>query len=183
MMRISALLLLLSFFLASGSQAQNKVIGTDSVEIINDFKGSFKYQNYYLSAQPSLEALRWYKSQGVNYIINLRTENENKDFSAYAFNEENIAKELGLEYHSLPIGGSKDYTPENLERFEKLIKGDEKLLIHCRSAGRATIFFMAYLIQHKGYSVNEAAKIGRQIKFSLPLEKLLDTELSLEMVK
>ena len=181
-MKISTLFLLVSLFLASSSKAQDKMIKTDSVEIIKDFKGSYKYQNYYLSAQPSLEALRWYKSQGVNKIINLRTEKENKDYSAYAYSEQNIAEELGFEYHSLPIGGSKDYTPENLAKFEKLIKGDEKLLIHCRSAGRATILFMAYLIQHEGYSANEAATIGRQIKFSLPFEKMLDTEISLEMV-
>lgn len=181
-MKTPIVALVLSLFLAFSSQAKNKTVKTDSVEIIKDFNGAFKYQNYYLSAQPSLEALRWYKSQGASTIINLRTEKENKDFTAYAFNEENMAKELGLDYHCLPIGGSKDYTPENLEAFAKLIEGDKKLLIHCRSAGRATILFMAYLIKHKGYSVNEAAHVGRSLKFSLPLEKMLDTEISLDMV-
>ena len=174
---------MLSLFLVFSSQAKNKTVRTDSVEIIKNLNGAFKYQNYYLSAQPSLEALRWYKSQGAKTIINLRTEKENKDFTAYAFNEENMAKELGLNYYSLPIGGSKDYTPENLEAFSKLIKGDDKLLIHCRTAGRVTLIFMAYLIKHKGYSANEAAQVGRKLKFSLPLEKMLETEISLEMVK
>ena len=182
-MRSTFITLILSLFLAFSSQAKNKTIKTDSVEIIKNLNGAFKYQNYYLSAQPSLEALRWYKSQGAKTIINLRTENENQDFTAYAFNEENMAKELGLDYHSLPIGGSIDYTPENLEAFSKLIKGDDKLLIHCRTAGRATLVFMAYLIKYKGYSANEAAKIGRSLKFSLPLEKILDTEISLDMME
>ena len=182
-MKTPIVALMLSFFLAFGSQAKNKTVKTDSVEIIKEFKGSFKYQDYYLSAQPSLEALRWYKSQGTSAIINLRTKKENQDFAAYAFNEENMAKELGLEYHSLPIGGSKDYTPENLEAFAKLLEGNKKLLIHCRSAGRVTNIFMAYLIKHKGYSANEAAKVGRSLKFSLPLEKMLGTEISLGMVK
>ncbi len=182
-MKTKIAILIVSLFLVFTSQAQNKEVKRDSVEVIKELKGAFKYQNYYLSAQPSLEALRWYKSQGINTIINLRTKKENKDFSAYAFNEENMAKELGLQYHSLSIGGAEDYTPENLEKFEKLVKSNEKLLIHCRSAGRATILFMAYLIKHENYSVNEAAKIGRQIKFSLPLEKLLDHEISLEMAQ
>lgn len=181
-MRTPIIALMLSLLLAFSSQAKNKTVKTDSVEIIKDFNGAFKYQNYYLSAQPSLEALRWYKSQGASTIINLRTEKENKDFAAYAFNEENMAKELGLDYHCLPIGGAKDYTPENLEAFAKLIEGDKKLLIHCRSAGRVTTLFMAYLIKHKGYSANEAAKVGRSLKFSLPLEKMLDTEISLDIV-
>jgi len=182
-MKTTTIVLILSLLLAFSSQAKNKTVKTDSVEIIKGFKGSFKYQNYYLSAQPSLEALRWYKSQAVNTIINLRTEKENKAYTDYAFNEENIAKELGFDYHSLPIGGSKDYTPENLEAFAKLLEGDKKLLIHCRSAGRVTILFMAYLIKHKGYSANEAAQVGRQIKFSLPFEKMLDTEISFEVVQ
>lgn len=182
-MKTPIIALMLSLFLAFGSQAKNKTVKTDSVEIIKDFKGSFKYQNYYLSAQPSLEALRWYKSQGASAIINLRTKKENQDFANYAFNEENMAKELGLEYHSLPIGGAKDYTPENLEAFAKLIKGDKKLLIHCRSAGRVTTVFMAYLVKYKDYSVNEAAKVGRSLKFSLPLEQMLGSEISLKMVK
>ncbi len=181
-MKTPIIALMLSLFLAFTSQAKTKTVKTDSVEIIKEFKGAFKYQNYYLSAQPSLEALRWYKSQGASTIINLRTEKENKSFTDYAFNEENMAKELGLDYHCLPIGGSKDYTPENLEAFAKLIEGDKKLLIHCRSAGRVTTLFMAYLVKYKAYSVNEAAHIGRQLKFSLPLEKMLDKEISLEMV-
>lgn len=180
-MKTPITLIMLSLLLAFSSQAKNKTVKTDSVEIIKDFNGAFKYQNYYLSAQPSLEALRWYKSQGASTIINLRTEKENKDFSSYAYNEKNIAEELGLNYHCLPIGGSKAYTPENLEAFAKLLEGDKKLLIHCRSAGRATTLFMAYLIKHKGYSVNEATHVGRQLKFSLPLEKMLDRKISLEM--
>ena len=181
-MKTPIITLMLSLFLAFSSQAKNKTVKTDSVEIIKEFKGAFKYQNYYLSAQPSLEALRWYKSQGASTIINLRTEKENQDFTANAFNEENMAKELGLDYHCLPIGGSKAYSPKNLDAFAKLITGDKKLLIHCRSAGRATLVFMAYLIKHKGYSANEAAKVGRSLKFSLPLEKMLDSEISLDMV-
>lgn len=54
-------------------------------------------------------------------------------------------------------------------------------MIHCASAGRVTHFFMAYLIKNKGYSINEAVEIGKSLKFSLPLEKLLDTEISLEI--
>ncbi|RZT91831.1 protein tyrosine phosphatase (PTP) superfamily phosphohydrolase (DUF442 family) [Ancylomarina subtilis] len=180
-MKTPIIALMLCLFVAFSSQAKHKTVKTDSVEIIKEFHNAFKYQNYYISAQPSLEALRWYQSQGVDEIINLRTEKENQDFAAYAYNEENMAKELGIVYHNLPIGGSKDYTPENLEAFAKLLEGKEKLLIHCRSAGRATTVFMAYLVKYKGYSTNEAARVGRKLKFALPLEKMLDKEISLEI--
>ncbi|MRT93661.1 sulfur transferase domain-containing protein [Ancylomarina sp. 16SWW S1-10-2] len=180
-MKTSILSLLLILFLAFSSQAKNKTVKTDSVEIIKDFKGAFKYQNYYISTQPSLEALGWYKSQGASAIINLRTKKENKDFASQTFNEKKMAKKLGFDYNNLPIAGSKDYTPKNLEAFAKLIEGDKKILIHCSSAGRATALFMAYLVKYKGYSVNQATHIGRKLKFSLPLEKLLDTKISMEI--
>ncbi|RXQ96289.1 hypothetical protein EO244_05510 [Ancylomarina salipaludis] len=180
-MKTPIIALMLSLILAFSSQAKNKTVKADSVEIIKDFNSAFKYQNYYISAQPSLEALRWYKSQGVRKIVNLRTEKENQDFATYAYNEENMASELGLDYHNLPIGGNKDYTPENLEAFAKLLEGKEKLLIHCRSAGRVTNVLMAYLIQYKGYSANEAARVGRKLKFALPFEKMLGKEISLEI--
>jgi len=42
---------------------------------------------------------------------------------------------------------------------------------------------MAYLIKNKGYSVNQAVKVGKSLKFSLSLEKLLETEISMEILE
>ena len=172
-MKTRTLLLLLGFWLSFSSQAQNNIEKCDSVKVITEVAGAYQYQNFYLSAQPNLEAMRWYRSQGVEKVINLRTEKENKSFTASAFHEKNMVEELGMEYLSLPVGGANAYSPERLELFAEAMKGKGKVLIHCRSAGRVTNLFMAYLVKYKGYSLNQAIEIGRQVKFSFPLEKLL----------
>ena len=182
-MKSIIIFLIFSFLVVFNLNAQNNIDEADTVEVIKDFKNLFRYQNFYLSGQPTLEALQWFKSQGVTKIINLRSETENKGFLENAYNEEANAQELGFKYHSIPVDGTKDYSPEKLEVFLSLMNKNEKTVIHCASAGRVTHFFMAYLIKNKGYTVNEAVEIGKGLKFSLPLEKLLDTEISMEILE
>ena len=180
-MKSRIIFLIFSFLVVFNLNAQDNIGKTDTVEVIKDFKNLYRYQNFYLSGQPTLEALLWFKSQGVTKIINLRSETENKGFSESAYNEKANAQQLGFEYHSIPVDGTKDYSPEKLEVFLSLVNKNEKTVIHCASAGRVTHFFMAYLIKNKGYTINEAVEIGKSLKFSLPLEKLLDTEISMEI--
>ncbi len=132
---------------------------------------------------PHLNALKWLKSQGVNKIVNLRTEDKNNEFTASAFYEESNAVELGFEYHSIPINAIKDYTPEKLDVFSSLMDANEKILIHCRTGGRVTNFFMAYLIKDKEYTINQAIEIGKDLRFSFPLENLLNAEISMEIIE
>jgi len=181
-MKSSTAFFVISLFLVFNLNAQDNQTKTDSVKVINDFKNLFSYQNFYLGGHQTIEELQWLKSQGVTKIINLRSEKENKDYSEFAYNEESNAKALGLEYYPLPVDGIKDYTPEKLDDLIKHINANEKVLIHCASGGRATDFFMAYLVKGKGYSINEAIEIGKQLKFTLPLEKLLDTKISMESI-
>lgn len=170
----------LSFFCSLNGRDTEKA---DTVEVIDGFNNLYRFRNFYLAGQPTLEELKWIRSEGVTRIINLRSADENNKFSESAFNEETIAKELGFEYHSLPVNGYKDFTPEKLDTFIHLINRDEKTLIHCAGAGRVTYFFMAYLIEREAYDINQAADIGRDLKFSMPLEKLLDTEIRFEPIE
>lgn len=163
-------------------QACNKNEKTTKVEKVANLKGVYRYQNFYIAAQPSVDDLSWYKKQGVKSIINLRTEKENKEFASNVYKEKKQVNDLGLAYYSVPIGGSDAYAPENLKLMATHIKENEKVVIHCRSAGRATILFMAYLVKYRGFSLNEATKIGEQIKFSFPLEKILDTKINFEII-
>ena len=172
-----------SFFITFNINALDNTGKIDSVEVIKDFRNLYRYNDFYIAGQPTLEELQWLWSQGVNKIINLRTENENTEFTESAYNEEINAQKIGFEYHSLSVGGNNDYTPEKLDAFASLINKDDKILIHCLSAGRATTFFMAYLIKNKGYTINRAADIGRNLRFSFPLEMLLNTKISIEIIK
>jgi protein tyrosine phosphatase (PTP) superfamily phosphohydrolase (DUF442 family) len=177
-MKTPVLLLCLSLTIGFLASAQ-KVETEQSVEAIKAYKNLFRYQTIYLSGQPTLEQLRYLKAQGVGTIINLRSKEENTNFSEGAFHEPTIAEELGFDYYSIPIAGSKDYNPKTLRKVSELIGTDEKVLIHCASAGRVTHVFMAYLVKYKGYSINDAVQIGKSIKFTFPQEQLLDVDISL----
>lgn len=176
----TSLAFLVLYSVAVSLNAQVSPVNKDSVEVIGDFKNLFRYQNYYISAQPAYETLQWLHSRGVRVIINLRSDKENTDFTTGAFNEFNLCREMGFEYYSVPVDGLKDYTPAKLDTLSVLLKRNDQVFLHCASGGRATDFFMAYLVKSKGYTMNEAATIGRKLKFSLPLEKLLETEITLE---
>lgn len=180
-MRTSVFFFLSSLFFVFNLNAQDHWGNRDSVEVIEDYENLFRFDNFYLSGQPTLELLRWLKSQGVTKIINLRSGGENTTFTEEAYNEQAVAKELGFEYKNIPVEGITDYTPEKLQDFSELINENEKILIHCRSAGRVTYFFMGYLIKTCGYSLNEAIEVGKELKFTFLLEKLLDTEINMEI--
>ena len=161
--------------------AQCQTHGDRTVEVIEDYENLFRFQNYYLSGQPTLEALKWLKSEGVTRIINLRTVDENEVFAREAYNEEAVAKSLGYDYYHIPVDGLADYSPEKLMEISEQVNVDEKILIHCRGAGRVTTFFMAYLVQSRAYSINEAVEVGKGLKYFFSLEKILDANIVMEI--
>jgi len=138
----------------------------------------FQSEKMFFSGQPNLETLEWLKTQGVDLLINLRSEDENNEFSESSFDEKEMASKLKMKYISIPVDGYSSYTPENLEKFAKaLSEGYKKVLIHCGSASRVTMFMMAYLVEYKNYDLSDAVKFGKQIKFSFPLENMLSKEI------
>ena len=124
-------ILLTVFFILSIpfiTKAQYEESMTGKVEVIQEYDNLFRYQNFYLSGQPSMDALEWLKSEGVTRIINLRTEEENQTFRREAFDEEAVSHQLGFSYDNLPVNGLPDYNPEKLQELEKVLNGDEKIL-------------------------------------------------------
>lgn len=171
------------FFCMDTMYAQVTPVNRDTVEAIQGFRNLYRYQNFYLSAQPSYEALQWLRSKGISMIINLRSEKENQDFAISSFNEESVATQMGLRYHSIPVDGIIDYTPAKLDEMSSLLMEDKPVLIHCAGAGRVTYFFMAYLIKYCNYEIDEAIEIGKKLTFSFPLENLLDTKITMKVLR
>ena len=126
-----------------------------------------------------LEELEWLKSKGATKVVSLRSESEISEFTGMAFNEEEVVGKLGMEFVHLPVDGQKDYTPEKLEAFARLLNHTDTIVVHCAGAGRVSDFMMAWQIKTQGYSVAEATEVGRQLKFSLPLEKLIGTKVTI----
>jgi protein tyrosine phosphatase (PTP) superfamily phosphohydrolase (DUF442 family) len=173
----------ISFFCIGKLDAQVTPIIRDTVETIEGFRNISRYQHFYLGAQPSYEALQWLKSKGVGTIINFRSVKENTDFTSASYNEELVAKQLGFNYISIPVDGTKDYTPEKLDEFAGFLRDHKPVFIHCAGAYRVTYFFMAYLIKYQNYEMDEAIEIGKKLTFSFPLENLLDTKITMKALQ
>ncbi len=112
--------------------------------------------NLVTGGQPSVAELRDVKNAGVTKVINLRGPNEEVDF-----NERAEVEALEMEYVSFPISGAADVTPENARKLHELLKGDEKVLLHCASGNRvgALLAIRAHDIQ--GKSADESLRLGR----------------------
>ena len=118
-MKLTIVFFLLNCFLITDAFTQDNTGKPDSVSVIQDFRNLYLFQNFYLSGQPTYEELLWFKSKGVTKIINLRSERENNEFTAMAFNEEKVILDMGMVYYSLPVDGIKDNTPEKLDELIK----------------------------------------------------------------
>lgn len=151
------------------------------VEEIEKYDNLFRYKTWYLGGQPNLEQMTWLRSQGVTKIVTLRTESENEEFEEMAFDEKEMAEVMGIEFVNVPVNGYSDFTPERLDEVIKEINTDKKVLLHCRSAGRVTYFFMGYLVRSQGYSLDEAVMIGKQLKYYNPLEDLLGNKIEMKL--
>ncbi len=176
-------ILILLFFICTTlvfntSVASERTINSEKklnkVEKLTNADNFFRSGNMFFSGQPNLETLEWLDEQGVNLIINLRSEGEMEDFAESAFDEEKAVDKLKMNYISVPIAGLAGFTEENLQLFaDALAKPYNKVLVHCASCGRVTNFMVAYLVKYQNYTLNDAIEFGKQLKFSFPIEKLL----------
>jgi uncharacterized protein (TIGR01244 family) len=160
--------------------AAGLALGAQTVSKVEGVKDLFRTGDVYIGGQPTLETMRLLKSKGVALVVNVRSESENRDFAATGFLEEALVKELGLTYLSMPLGEKDSYTPRAVDRFAEAVQGARGgVFLHCTSGVRATNLWMAYLVRAKGSSLDAAVAVGRQMKFTLPLEDLLGARISM----
>jgi uncharacterized protein (TIGR01244 family) len=123
-------------------------------------------------------------ANGVKTVINLRTQREMDNRQQVPYDEAAVAKELGINYVHIPLGGpDTPYTPEAVEKFAAALdKADGKVLLHCTVGWRASHMWAAYLVKHKGVPEAEAIKQAQAINFggytspnggALPIDGLL----------
>lgn len=180
-MRKNIFTLLIIILSAITLQAQENAPMAKEVIQENTFEDLYRYGNFYISGQPEVARLTWLKDHGVKKIINLRSEEEIREFKEETYDEQFVAEQLGFDFYSLPVDSKTGFTHVNQAAFNALADAGTPTLVHCQSGKRATFFFIAYLVQERGYTLEEAVSIGRQMKYSSPLEQLLDEEFILEI--
>ncbi|HEY7797673.1 MAG TPA: sulfur transferase domain-containing protein [Hyphomonadaceae bacterium] len=137
----------------------------------------------YIAGQPSEAALRDMVAKGIKTIVNLRTQREMDNRQQVPYDEAALAKELGVSYVHIPLGGpDTPYTPEAVEKFAKAFESaNSKVLLHCTVAWRASHMWAAYLVKYKGFTVEEAKRHGTAINLGgyaaggSPIDSLLGT--------
>lgn len=139
-----------------------------------------------VAGQPTEQALRDLANNGYSTVINLRRASEMDDREKVAFDEAALVEALGLTYVNIPLGGDDHpYTPAALSAFEQAMAAAEgKVLLHCRSAWRASQMWAAYLVSSQGFEPAEAVRHAEAINFdSVPMEALLGRELELRFAE
>jgi uncharacterized protein (TIGR01244 family) len=130
------------------------------------------------AGQPDEKKLRELAAQGVKTVVNLRAPQEMEAVKKSGFDEEAVAKELGMKYVSIPIQGWQTCTPANLaliaEAFEK---AEGRILFHCQSASRTTQAFVPYLVKYQGMTLDEATKVGEAMRWQTMLQDLLGADI------
>ena len=150
--RISLLAL---FALLSGLvQAQVDTAAIQSAEILNL---STPQENVFASGQPSQEQLQVLAASGVKHIISLRPASETE------WDEAELARSLGMEFHNIPVAGADDVTSENARKLQDLLASLEgqPTLVHCASSNRVGALRALSAAETGGEPLESAISTGK----------------------
>ncbi len=178
---ISYIVFLLNLSCTPLSQETPRAAEFETPTAIMGKENFFQAGRFYFSGQPDEETFRWLKEEGVKVVINLRTDEEMETLTKDKFDQPALLEELEMKYFHIPVGGKAGYTPQPVEKVSEIVdEHKDKILIHCKSAGRVAHLWVAYLINYQHYTIEEAINYGRNMKFYLPLEGLLGYPLKIE---
>jgi uncharacterized protein (TIGR01244 family) len=117
----------------------------------------------FIGGQPTENALRELKANGVTTVVNLRMPEE---MARVGFDEAALVKSLGIKYVHIPMRGTpaNPYGPTQLDAFAAaMAEADGKVLLHCTIAWRASHLWAAYLIRERKVPVAAALAQARMI--------------------
>ncbi|MEM0984505.1 MAG: sulfur transferase domain-containing protein [Planctomycetota bacterium] len=129
--------------------------------------GVYEDNGVFVAGQPSEQALRRITAErGVTTVVNLRTPAEMSNRAQVPYDEAAAARSLNVDYVEIPMNGSDEfpYAPDAVDRFaEAMDNAEGPVLLHCRSAGRASHLWAAYLTKYRGVAPADAYARGQQI--------------------
>jgi protein tyrosine phosphatase (PTP) superfamily phosphohydrolase (DUF442 family) len=153
----------------------------DTPAVMKEYDDFYQAGRFYFGAQPDDSTFQWFADKGVTIVFNLRTDNE---MGTLSFKEDSLLAEMGIKYVHIPMSGKSGYCPASVDTLAKYLEEQQgNALIHCAKGGRVTLLWMAYLVNHRGMSLDDSIDIGERMLFSFPLEKLLGKEVSMRVVE
>lgn len=115
-----------------------------------------------VGGQMTEDELRALRDAGATTVINLRSRAEIEQHAGEQFDEAAAARELGMAYHEIPMGGEDGYDPAQVEALASTLGGTKggDIVIHCRSGARVRTLLTAYLVTHRGMDRARAETIA-----------------------
>jgi uncharacterized protein (TIGR01244 family) len=147
------------------------VTGVEGME-----KDLFRDGRVYVGGQPGEKALASLAQLGVTTVVNVRAPREMADKAQVPFDEAAEVARLGMAYVNIPLGGPDyPYSPQAVEELAQVLeRRPGPILLHCRSGGRVSYLWTAYLVRYGGLSLDAALARGRAMAIPPdPLEQFL----------
>ncbi len=151
---------------ASDSSGDHKAITTEKLEPYECGTVSrlHTFDGIFLASQPQPDDFEQAKKGGVRTVINLRHDEENKDFK-----ESEVVNGLGLNYAQVPFNGAEELTDEVFDKSLELLKTAERpILLHCSSANRVGALWIPYRVLEDGLSVEDATAEAKIVGLKSP---------------
>jgi len=122
------------------------------------------FDDIFLAGQPTAEDFQEFKKRGVKSVLNLRTKEE------LDFDEAKTIKNLGLEYHHVPIAGPESLTDENFDKLRKLLNEKEQrpMVLHCTAANRVGAVWLAHRVLDGGLTYDAALAEAKTVGLKTP---------------
>ncbi len=117
----------------------------------------FPEPNLVFGGQPTEGQLEAMAGDGLSFVLDLRTEGEDR-----GFDEPAALRRLGVPYLNLPVDGDRLEQPDTFERFiEAMKEADGPVLVHCASGNRVGAMYYAYLVAARGVDREEGRARAR----------------------
>jgi protein tyrosine/serine phosphatase len=146
LLRTSAMIMVMALASATGlSQAESSPAELPNFHKVNE--------RLYRGAQPQKGGLKRLAAMGIRTIVNLRGEDQN------TLAEQQEAKELGLNYYALPMGGLSRPTDKQVEQALAIINNPENgaVFVHCKhGADRTGVIIACYRMTRENHSAEQA---------------------------
>lgn len=107
--------------------------------------------------QPSRECLQALRDDGYQTVVNLRP---NGEFDA--FDEDQVVRELGLDYVYIPVDGADGLSAEAVASLDAVLADPKRrpTLIHCASGNRVGALIAMHAARHRGLDIDAALARG-----------------------
>ena len=121
----------------------------------------------YVAAQLQTSDFHTAAEMGIKTIINNRPDNEEANQLSHEIAQV-LAKELGMEYHYLPMANGQPLPPTLVDDYKNVLdNSDGKILAYCRTGTRSSFLWAVGQLQAGNITADEAIQAAANAGINL----------------